>query len=425
MKKKKARENENRIQIMCHTCDRVIHEYRYAKCAICHNLIQCLECLSIGKEIENHYYSHPFIIIDRDSDPIYTVDWDSQEEINLLCLIKLLGLGNWNDISERMDYRSAAECEQHYYELFMHSPSAPFPEDYICEPLPKPEPPPFSTKPVESDPIEGSASDLMKKNKRRKTTLAEINGYMPHRHEFEEIYHKEAELLIAGLSFDPIKETDDSFLMKIQNLICYNSQLSERVHRTKVIEDWDYEHLELPDGPDPDFSIRRLNGVSEEEKAIDHAILPLGQYYGVNNTINFANILHKRSKLERNIMSRGFCIENGIRSYEEYRLFLRLKEYIHQGKIVNVEGWNKEIAMFTGSVSNNDEFKMLSKKEKDLCISNKIDPPLYNVIKELIFREYEIRKRLSKEEVFQMCDSFHREISLIYDLFESIGWISS
>ena len=205
MDEKNESDSDESNVMKCHTCNRVIENCRYAKCLICGNLVQCLECLSIGKEIDCHTFDHPFAIIEQDSYPIFCEDWDAEEEVQLLNLIKRLGFGNWEDISEMMDCRTAVECEKHYFDVYLYSQNTPLPENRIHKPFPPPTPPPFDTTPKESNPTEGTNVDLINKNKKRKTTLAEFNGYMPYRHEFEEFFHKEAEKLICNLAFDQKK----------------------------------------------------------------------------------------------------------------------------------------------------------------------------------------------------------------------------
>ena len=264
---------------------------------------------------------------------------------------------------------------------------------------------------------------------------------MPHRHEFSEVYHKDAEKLVANLAFDQKKETDDSFLMKIQNLICYNTQINERANRTKVIEEWDFHHIEVANVPEQDLTIWRLNGKTQNEKKIDRIIVPLGQYYGVKNVMKFSRILHKKERLQNSIVSRVFMINYGIKDYNQYKLFERLKEFVKNGVVKDIDGWNREIEQYKNegiemnkkmynedfhSVlnSNKELFDRLSKNEKALIVNNLIEPQLYLAIKELILREYEIRKKLTIDDLLLMQDSNHHEIRIIYNFFISIGWVS-
>lgn len=426
MDERNETDSEDNCISRCHTCNRTIDKCRYAKCVVCQNHIQCLECLSIGKEYDCHTYDHEFIIVEPESDPILCADWGGDEEILLLSLVKRLGFGNWEDISDLMEYRSPIECEQHYFDVYMNSKNVPLPEDCIHDPFPPSVPPPFDTTPKESNPIEGSTLDLTKKNKKRKTTLAEFCGYMPYRHEFEEYYHKDAEKLICNLQFDQKKETQETFIMKIQNLICYNSQVAERQLRTKTIEQFDIAHIELTSETEKDLAIMPLHGFYEEDKCVDRTILPLGQYIGAPDTIKFAELIHKRAHLERKIMMREFCISQGIDDIQDLSLFQRLKKNVKKGKIINIKGWNEEISKLGESVSTNYDFKLLSKTEKEFCIDNKIDAQLFMAIKSLILREFEVRGRLRKDDLIKMSDSvtLQNQMCLAYDFFKSIGLLS-
>ena len=188
------------------------------------------------------------------------------------------------------------------YEIYLKSSTSPIPENYLKNPIKPPPNPIFNTNPTDSNPIEGTDQDLINKGKLYQTTLAEFNGYMPYRHEFEDFYHKDAEKLVENISFDPHRETERSFYMKVQNLICYNSQVAERMIRVKTIEDFDIGHIELANDFDiDDLVIQPLKAKNESEKMIDKKLISLGQYIGAENTINLANCLHQRLRYENDI----------------------------------------------------------------------------------------------------------------------------
>ena len=260
--------------LTCRTCLCRLSDDVHARCSVCIDFPQCLSCLSVGREADHHLCTHEFFLVGPASPPVSS-DWSGEDELRLLLLIRRLGLGNWNDISHHMSPRTPSELESHYVQLYLESRRRPLPEIDVKPPPQLPDPPSFNTSPTVSDPVEGTETDLIRKNKRRRTTFAEYNGFMPHRHEFSEVYHKDAEKLVANLAFDQKKETDDSFLMKIQNLICYNTQINERANRTKVIEEWDFHHIEVANVPEKDLTIWRLNGKTQNEKKLIELLFPL------------------------------------------------------------------------------------------------------------------------------------------------------
>lgn len=60
--------------------------------------------------------------------PVVTADWSANEELLLLEGIEMHGLGNWIDVSNHISTKTAAECEKHYFGVYIDVPSQPLPE---------------------------------------------------------------------------------------------------------------------------------------------------------------------------------------------------------------------------------------------------------------------------------------------------------
>ena len=180
MQAKRGKREDGKIK--CSNCGREIHDERYLRCSRCINVITCLECYSTKvdcapppdqKELVKCH--HQFIVMDPNPQPILRSDWDSNEEILLLNGVKLMGVGNWNQIAEWLKPRTAAEIEAHYMQTYILRETNPLPEPRVLDPADVPPPPTYNTKPQESCPSEGHEKHLNDKKKKDRTkVLTEI-----------------------------------------------------------------------------------------------------------------------------------------------------------------------------------------------------------------------------------------------------------
>ena len=88
------------------------------KCLIIKLKSNCheIKSLSFFNESNPHEYTH-YRIINKMEEPIFTSDWSFGDEIKLLGALSLLGLGNWNEISNVIG-KGKFECESHYYTFY-------------------------------------------------------------------------------------------------------------------------------------------------------------------------------------------------------------------------------------------------------------------------------------------------------------------
>ncbi|OHT03910.1 Myb-like DNA-binding domain containing protein [Tritrichomonas foetus] len=412
----------------CATCGRSLLKERHIRCLKCSHYAQCLQCLSVAAESHHHSFSHNFFVIEPKPGPIYCQGWDAHDEILLLFGIKMLGIGNWNDISHFMRTKTAADIEAHYTAIYIKSPTAPYPVSQILPAIPKPHPPPFDTRPVESCPSEAHEKHMLEKNKKEKTIPAEFNGFMPYRHEFEIDFNNDAESLVARIEFRDDEDTQQTFYSKISALMTYNAQLAERKFRTAVIEDWNihYKEVKFTARNEKDIDPRFLNGFSPAEREIDSKIISIAPYLGYKKTEHLANCLHQQLKYAEMIAQRQQWQLNGIKSHTEGTLFSSLQKYIKDGKLPQseIDNWNEQIEKYKRSteilVSKNDEF--LIDQELQLCMKEKIHPQLYMSLKCLLLREAAFR-RVRKKDAIVMDPNHTNKISKVYDLLVSLGFI--
>lgn len=410
-------------KLYCLTCNRSInYNESYARCHQCSNFVQCLECLSIGREYDDenitHLRNHMYSIASNEGEPVYCKNWNAIEELNLLHGIKSFGFGNWNAISQHVKTKNPSECQRHYIETYLNSVNSPFPEEGIKEPCkigPKPK---YCTKPQDSSPAESSEQIMLSKGKEYKTTPAEGSGYMPFRHEFEREYHEDAENIITDIEINE-NESWNSFNLKLNALYCYHSQVIERKFRTSIIEELDIQNIEIPEDSDPDF----MGGTTEKEKIIGKKILGLVPFFGSGKTRELASYLRQRNKCKEIIKNKIKFKENLIQTEEEGKLFLELKEYISDGKVIpnEMDNWNRKIEKF--NFYNNDMNEKISQKEREMCMREFIDIKLYLEIKNLLIREFTLKTKLSKEEALHLLPDKNHEIALVFDFCVGAGWI--
>ena len=219
---RKVKEGAGKRKHVCSTCECSLRNERYAKCDECPYFKQCLSCLSVGLESENHNFTHRFYIVDPSEESVYRTNWTREEEIQLLYAVKALGLGNWSKISEVIGTKSTEEVEVHYVTDFIQSDTAPFPNDGLKQELPLPPPPPFDTMPRESDPLRKRDKAVKDKSQSQTDTYGEQCNWMPFRHEFDQEFEMDAESLVAHVTFGGRDDTPETFEQKIKQLLSYN-----------------------------------------------------------------------------------------------------------------------------------------------------------------------------------------------------------
>ncbi|OHT06455.1 Myb-like DNA-binding domain containing protein [Tritrichomonas foetus] len=404
------------IKHSCRTCNRDIVDEYYIQCTKCKGFFQCLECFSVGAESINHIKTHPFVIMEPSTSPIFSSDWTAEEELLLLHAISLCGVGNWTEISLQMKTKSAAECEVHYFGTYFDVKCAPNPEMRIRNPFPLPPPLPFNTKAQESCPSCGHEKILALLGKKEKTTPAEFCGYMPKRHEFEEEYADDAEKIIDGIIFDE-NDTHITLDQKLKQLDIYNAALQERHFRTKLIEDWGIQ----------DLKFKTLGGQTPREKDTDSKLLTLAPYIGREKTIELSNKLHEIARDTETIEKRQLWQENGIRTIYEGNLFSKLQTMMKDGRVPEneVTKWNKAITdyLLEHGRQNTEDAKLLSNEEIELCGKLDIAPAMFVAVKDLIIREFTLRGGLTKEEARELLPESANKVEAIYELFINKGWI--
>ncbi|KAH9994581.1 transcriptional adaptor-like protein [Xylariaceae sp. FL0662B] len=257
-KKTATRGGEGGVKYVCDVCSADITSTVRIRCAhpACNEYDLCVQCFSGGAASGSHQpATHAFKVIEQNSVPIFDPDWGADEELLLLEGCEIYGLGSWADIADHIGgYRHKDEVRDHYLKTYVDSP---------CFPLPK------RCRPTDMELAqEISREEFQARKKRRieerreaqknappmppktKPTASvpschEIQGYMPGRLEFETEYANEAEEAVQLMQFDPgdgvnpkTGELEPEMELKLTVMDIYNSRLTQRVDRKKVI----FEH---------------------------------------------------------------------------------------------------------------------------------------------------------------------------------------
>lgn len=400
----------------CSTCHRDISDEIYVKCARCHGFNQCLECFSVGMETQSHLKTHPFILLEPFLQPIFQKGWSSEEEITLLNAIQSCGLGNWHEISDLIKTKTPLECEVHYFNSFIDSPIAPFPEEKILPEAILPPPPDFDTSPRESRPSISHEKNLAERNKKEKTTPAEFAGWMPRRCEFEVEYLNDAEQLIAGVTFSETADTAQSLDQKLTALRIYNEQLEERHIRTHFAIDYGMLQHEF----------RSFGGRTKSEREMEEAMMPLAQIASREELTNFIHSLENQMRIESQIETLKKWRKNGIVTRDEGVLFNHLQDLLNEEKLTQdkVEKWNRSVQDYSES----PEFRatldrqLLTTAENQLCRNLGLSPHTYLRIKDILIREFMIRGVMTPELAVSLMPPGQEHVMIsIYESIKKLG----
>jgi Myb-like DNA-binding domain/Zinc finger, ZZ type len=213
----------------------------------------CVSCFSKGSSNKNHDpRTHSFQVIEQHSIPIFANDWGADEELLLLEGAETYGLGSWADIADHIGgFRTKDEVAKHYTEVYINSTKFPLPE--------------LASPNVSGGLDKISREDFQARKKRRIETRKEaqknappaapkkkptasvpscheVQGYMPGRMEFETEYMNEAEEAVMHMQFEPgdginphTGQLDPEMELKMAVMDIYNSRLTERVKRKKIM----------------------------------------------------------------------------------------------------------------------------------------------------------------------------------------------
>lgn len=193
-------------------------------------------------------------MIEQNSVPIFQEEWGADEELLLLEGTEIYGVGSWADIADHIGgYRTRDEVRDHYLNTYVDSSNFPLPEradpddTALPDSISKEEFQSRKKRRVEErKEVAKAAPPTTPKQKPTASVPAchEVQGYMPGRMEFETEFLNEAEEAVQHMSFDPGAgitpngEMDPEMELKMTVVDIYNSRLTSRTERKKIL----FEH---------------------------------------------------------------------------------------------------------------------------------------------------------------------------------------
>lgn len=165
---------------------------------------------------------------------------------------ELYGLGSWADIADHIGgYRTKDEVRDHYISTYIESSKFPLPEraspnDHtLLDTISREQFQARKKRRIEErKELAKTAPPPAPKQKPNASTPAchEVQGFMPGRREFEVEYANDAEEAVQHMQFDPgdgvnprTGEMDPETELKLTVMDIYNSRLTERVERKKIL----------------------------------------------------------------------------------------------------------------------------------------------------------------------------------------------
>lgn len=233
----------------CSYCERPLALFSHnITCAVCSQLVFCVDCFSVGaNNNKTHKSTHPYMVEQRVSNPVYAEEWSAEDERKLLDALSKYGLDNWRKVANELGTHSAKRCEDHYYAVYINHENAPLPRELLEHSGSGNN---DSSQATSSTPVATSRRRNIRDQEKledenegdgdakpgpsasvtkvaRKNNANELTGYLPKRGDFEVEYDDKAEHLIADLE---ILEDDDeaTIELKAQLIEIYDKRLRTR-----------------------------------------------------------------------------------------------------------------------------------------------------------------------------------------------------
>lgn len=283
------------------------------------------------------------------------------------------------------------------------------------------------------------------------TTYLDQSGFNPKRREFDKEYDNDAELPLAEMEF---KETDTEtdHELKLRMLHIYLSRLDERKRR----KDFILERGLLDAKRQQELDNLR----SEEERKLYLQARVFLRYHSSEEHEMLLAGLCAEQKIRQHITELQECRSAGchtLAEVEHYKvekqrqeagsrrakdactLISTGKELQRSSKVVIKEGSESDIIASNkiqvssgiGSYTNTFDISglpgtnLLSLAEQQFCCKNKILPPSYLKMKEVLMLESLKSGSIKRLEAQQLLRSYASKVDAVFDLLIQLGWIQS
>ncbi|KAI7902712.1 uncharacterized protein BX663DRAFT_473146 [Cokeromyces recurvatus] len=461
----------------CDACSNDVTNTVRIRCADkdCPDFDLCVTCFCGGAEPVKHKTWHDYRIVKPHNFPIFSEDWDADEELLLIEAAEKMGIGNWQAIADYVGTKSKNECEQHYLNVYVSSPNWPLPrmnlkfetsEDECRERkrqrlqqsrglIPRK---PSTSQPHNSKPITSGPA------------FHEIQGYMPRRFEFETEYENDAEQFVKDMVFND-DDTPEEIDLKVMVLDIYNSRLDRRMERKKLIFErkWlDFKRMQAVERKrqkeereiynktrvfcrlqtETDYEVF-VKGLIKEQQLRDRiatlqewrqaglTTIRQGEQYEREKQNRLAQLKTFVSLSSERMGTVGTAQRNTYRSQMAALATSNGANYYRDrgGQTSSTSTLSSTITAAAPSggrkpanplnIKDADGVHLLTEEEQVLCSTLRIMPRPYLVIKDTILKEYAKQGYLKRRQARALIKIDVNKTSRIYDFFVESGWIKA
>ncbi|KAI8375776.1 hypothetical protein BD560DRAFT_66225 [Blakeslea trispora] len=459
----------------CDACSNDVTNTVRIRCADkdCPDFDLCVTCFCGGAEPVKHKTWHDYRIVKPHAFPIFSEDWDADEELLLIEAAEKMGIGNWQAIADYVGTKSKSECEQHYLDVYVSSPDWPLPRMHLQFETSEEEfrerkrqrlqqsrglvpRKPASSQPNNAKPITSGPS------------FHEIQGYMPRRFEFETEHENEAEQSVKDMVFNE-DDTPEEVDLKVMVLDIYNARLDRRMERKNLIFErkWlDFKRMQAAERKrqkeereiynktrvfcrlqtEADYDVF-VKGLVKEQQLRDRiatlqewrqaglTTIKQGEQYEREKQNRLAQLktlaqlsndrLGSVSTAQRNLyrsQMAALTTSNGANYYRDRSTHITTPTTTST-PAPSASGGRKPANPL--NIRDADGVHLLTEEEQVLCSTLRIMPRPYLVIKDTILKEYAKLGFMKRRQARSLIKIDVNKTSRIYDFFVESGWIKA
>lgn len=465
----------------CDACSNDVTNTVRIRCADkdCPDFDLCVTCFCGGAEPVKHKTWHDYRIVKPHNFPIFSEDWDADEELLLIEAAEKMGIGNWQAIADYVGTKGKTECEQHYLDVYVSSPNWPLPRMNLqfetseeqCRERKRqrlqqsrgmgntPRKPPASSQPNNAKPITSGPA------------FHEIQGYMPRRFEFETEHENDAEQFVKDMVFND-DDTQEEVDLKVMVLDIYNSRLDKRMERKNLIFErrWlDFKRMQAQDRKrlkeerdlynktrvfcklqtENDYEMF-VKGLVKEQQLRDR-IATLQEWRSAGLTTVKQGEQYEREKQNRLAQLKTFVslsserlaasgsaqrntyrqqmanltTSNGANYYRDRPTSTTPTSTVNTPTIMQSAPAGGRKPANPLNIRDADGVHLLTEEEQILCSTLRIMPRPYLVIKDTILKEYAKQGFMKRRQARSLIKIDVNKTSRIYDFFVESGWIKA
>lgn len=422
---------------LCYACSSILRE-PFICCVDCGNVVICCSCFSIGAEVDSHKNHHQYIVVKSEFALFEGSTWTANEEIELLDALFECGLGNWCDISRRLQTRSAQECERHYVTFYIDNPVPGLPQ-FRKSIYPVTSVPPFEYRSLEME--------LPPRYLPGSSSYRALGGYNAPRGDFEIEYDNYAEMTVSQLDLNTFEPADPYYeigtALQAAVVGMYNMRLRERERRKSVIRNHGL------------IVVRKtLSSLHRYEATVTRTVAErLLLFVQFMSGIDFDYImegLHHAGELRRHITRLQGLRENGITRFHSCRLFRKLlrarEEHRKERQILRLSPLNcwqsvsDSVPTFTPAIKNFANvssrrppppldivglpgYERLSPAERQLCSATRLVPESYLEFQRILVAECKRNSGLKLAQARMLIKIDVNKTRKLYDFLLKEGFI--